>query len=371
MKKIIFCLIFAFILTISVFAQNPSQATPMTRQRDIATINIIRSESITVAQLQAEIARIEKNPAERQELMMLLRMSLNGREPTQLEYREHILNSLVNEKLLLQDAEKENIRLNDSEMNSHITQLRRMIEQNTGVKELTTEQFNMVLRTQFGAANEEQYRKQLVLQRYLDKKKKNLIESYADPTDEEIKKFFEDNRADLFTRPQTVKLSAIGFPFGADATTRARARTEIDRLAREIGSSDAKFEEMFHRGKLPNSPFKSADDIYITRDDQARRMAGSDFVNAVFELRKDQISRVITGTDGYYIVKALTFYPPVLLNLEDIYRLGVPMTVNDFIGSNLAQRKQQEIFAQATQEVLEELRGRKGAVTVFNDRLNW
>jgi hypothetical protein len=58
------------------------------------------------------------------------------------------------------------------------------------------------------------------------------------------------------------------------------------------------------------------------------------------------------------------------LKLDDLYQLGVAMTVHDYIGNGLLQQKQQAILKQATAELVAELR--KGEPYKINEKnLNW
>jgi parvulin-like peptidyl-prolyl isomerase len=199
-------------------------------------------------------------------------------------------------------------------------------------------------------------------------KKEDLFKTLREPTEAEIRKFFEDNQTKLFTRPQTVRLSAIQVPFVPDKT---KAKEQADRLARDIGADGDKFDEVALRGKLASSAYRSDEDIYLPRNDEARAMVGNAFVDAVFNLKRGEISRVIEGKDAYYIVRVAIIYSPTVLKLDDIYQLGVPMTVHDVIGNQLLQQKQQEILAQATKELIDELRAGGRKFRIIESNIKW
>jgi parvulin-like peptidyl-prolyl isomerase len=248
--------------------------------------------------------------------------------------------------------------------------MKSLLAQNLG-RPPTDAEFAQAVRNEYNldvAAFRTEMRKMYTAQKYLMTKKEALFKSLKEPTEAEIKKFFEDNQTKLFTRPQTVRLSALQIPFGAD---KLKAKEQADRLARDIGSDGDKFDETALRGRLPNSTYKSGDDIYLPRNDQARDVAGDEFVDAAFSLRRGEISKVIAGRDAYYLVKVISIYSPTVLKLDDIYQLGVPMTVHDSIGTMLAQQKQQEVLAKATQELITELRAGGRTYKIVEANIKW
>ena len=58
------------------------------------------------------------------------------------------------------------------------------------------------------------------------------------------------------------------------------------------------------------------------------------------------------------------------LNLDDIAKLGQPVTVREFIISNLNAQEQQKVYEDAYNELVDGLRA-KAEITVFEDKLNW
>jgi hypothetical protein len=58
------------------------------------------------------------------------------------------------------------------------------------------------------------------------------------------------------------------------------------------------------------------------------------------------------------------------LELDDIFQLGTRITVRDYIGNGLLQQRQQEVLAQASQELVSELREGR-TFQVFERNLTW
>jgi parvulin-like peptidyl-prolyl isomerase len=124
------------------------------------------------------------------------------------------------------------------------------------------------------------------------------------------------------------------------------------------------------RGQSPNSGYKAGDGSYLPNNEEARRVAGDDFVKTAFSLKQGQVSRVIEGLRGYQIIKITETYPRKDLALDDFVQPGTRMTVRDYIGNGLLQEQQQKILAQATEELVNELRT-GNTFQVFEKNLNW
>jgi parvulin-like peptidyl-prolyl isomerase len=346
MKRIVFLVILLSLFGVSGFAQADLQPA--------AIVNLIRSEPITVKQLRTEVEKFEKGL---------------GRLLTESDRRE-VLDNMINDRLVQQAAERDKITVSDNEIERQIQGMRSVLAQNLG-RMPTDAEFAQAVRNEYNLdvpAFRIELRKMYTSQKYLMTKKEDVFKTLKEPTEAEIKKFFDDNQTELFTRPQTVRLSAIQVPFGSD---RSKAKEQADRLARDIGTNGDKFDETAMRGRLPNSAYKSGEDIYLPRNDQARAAVGNEFIDVVFNMKRGEISRVIMGKDAYYLVKVLTIYSPTVLGLNDIYQLGVPMTVHDFIAAGLTKQKQDEILAKATEELVTELRAGGKTYQIIERYLRW
>jgi glutamate racemase len=58
------------------------------------------------------------------------------------------------------------------------------------------------------------------------------------------------------------------------------------------------------------------------------------------------------------------------LELDDILLLGTTMTVRSYISNGLLQQRQQEVLAQATQELVTDLR-KGNPFRVYQDNIKW
>jgi len=350
MKRIVFFVLVASVLAPHAFAQAGLQPA--------AVVNLIRSEPITVGQLRTEVERMET----------AFGQPLNGQQ------RREVLDAMINERLVLQAAERDRVIISENELNQHISQLRAQMVPMLG-RQPTDAEFATAIRGQTGLelqAFREQTRRQLTQQNYLFTQKRDLFENVRPPADAEIVSMFDLTRSQ-FVRPETVRLSMIQVPFGADAASRTRARQQIDSLSREIGSSASRFNEVVVRAQAPNSGFQGGDFGFMPRNLEAVQRVGQDFVTLAFGLRPGEISRVIEGPpgSGYQIIKVTESHAMRSLELDDILQPGSPITVRAYIANVMMQERQMSVFAQAVQALHADLRAGGRTFQVFEANLNW
>jgi len=347
MKKITFFVVFAFVVAVTGFSQANLQPA--------ATVSLIRTETITVGQLRTEVERIERSMGQ----------SLNGQQ------RREVLDGMINERLMLQAAERDRIGVTENELNMEINQLRAQMVPMLG-RQPTEAEFATAIRNEFGLEMpifREQTRRQLIQQRYLFSQKQSLLESATPPTESEIVSMFELTRAQ-FVRPEMVRISVIQVPYGPDAASRTRARQQVDELHREINNNANRFAEVLLRSQAPNSTFQGGDAGFIERNLETAQRVGQDFVNLVFGMRPGEISRVLERPTGFQILKITEAHTMRNLGLEDVIHPGTNITLRAHIANAMMQERQMRVLVQATQELHAELR-RGRTFQIFDANLNW
>ena len=347
MKRAIIFTVLCFIAAVSGFTQVDLQPA--------AIVNLTRTEAVTVRQLRNEVQRLE---------------TAGRRALTQAE-RLQVLDLMINERLALQAAERDRVVVTENELNQQMQEFRNNMAQQIG-RTPTEAEFAQAVREQRGIdvpAFREETRKQMIVQKYLLSKKGNMINSVPMPTEDEIMAEYNLLRGNL-VRPETVRLSMIRVPYGSDAASRARARELADRLIREIGSNPSKFDEVAARSVAPNSGYEAGDAGFLPRNQEARNAVGQDFMNVAFSLHQGEVSRLIEGVQGFQIIKVTESYSVSSLQLDDIFQLGTRVTVRDYIAQAMLNQRQQAILAQASQELVTELRAGR-SFQIFENNLNW
>ena len=346
MKKILFVFL-AILLAIPGFSQSQLQSA--------ATVNLIRTEAITVGQLRTEVERLEK---------------ASNKTFSQAE-RLQVLDVMINERLVMQAAERDRVRVTDNEVNQQIQPIRAQMAQQLG-RQPTDAEFSQAVLAESGLdlnTFREQLRKQLIVQKYLVTQKGELINSITPPTEDEIMSEYLLRRAELF-RPDTIRFTMIQVPFGDTADSRAKAKTLAESLIREINNDPSKFDEVTARHLAPNSGFIAGDAGYLPRNAEARQVVGQEFLDVAFNLRQGQVSRLIEGRQGFQIIKITENYSSRQLELSDGISFGNRVTVREYIGQFLFTQKQQIILAQASQELISELRTSR-TFQVFENNIRW
>lgn len=331
-----------------------------------ALVNLIRSEPITVRQLRTEVERLERG---------------TGRALTQ-EQRIQVLNRMIDERLVLQAAERDRITVFPNDVNQHIQQVRGQMAQQLG-RQPTDAEFAEAIRNQTGLemqAFTEQIRRQMILQRYLLHRKGDMINSaVSQPTEAQVRAEFNLRRAQ-FVRPETVEFDSIQVPFGPNAASRANGRQLIDRLARDIGNDPSRFDSFHERSRQPNSGYNAFTGTSVPLLPEAQAQFGQDFMDVAFSLRQGQVSRVIETNNEFLIIKVTRNLEFRNLDLDDpvpgflLPALGIDprntITVRQLLTMSIVSERQQAVLAQATHELVEELR-RGNPFTIFENNLRW
>ncbi|MDR2080041.1 MAG: SurA N-terminal domain-containing protein [Treponema sp.] len=345
MKRLFF--VFFGVLGVLAFAQNQDL-----QLQTIARVNLIRTEGITVRQYRAEVERAERNAGQ----------SLTP------ELRKQVLDMMINEKLVLQAAERDRVTISENEINQQFDQLRAILANNIG-RQPTEQEFAAAVRNQYGLelpAFRDQVRRQLIVSKYLEIKKADVISSFQTPTEEEIVNTYTLTRS-RFVRPDTVRFSMIQIPYGDNP---AEARRKADELVREIGSNATKFDEKVNnaRTQSANLGYQSFKDEYIQRDIESQQLMGAEFINTAFSLRQGEVSRLLDNGQFFRIIKVTETHEMRALQLDDIFQLGTPYTVRDYIGNTLLQERRLEALKKASEELTNELRAGRTFEDPSNNR---
>ena len=189
MKRIVQAFLLASLVPVLSFAQTDLQPA--------ATINLTKTEPITVKQVKVEVAKIEAQT----------KRTLTSAE------RRQVLDIMINERLAMQAAERDKLSITENELNQQMQQARGMMKSKIG-RDPTDKEFEDAVKAETGlklADFKEQMRRQLTIQKYLMTKKRASFESIKQPTEAEISSMYELSKAKL-VRPDTVRFSIIFVP---------------------------------------------------------------------------------------------------------------------------------------------------------------
>lgn len=180
----------------------------------------------------------------------------------------------------------------------------------------------------------EDLRKRLIVETYLKKK----VEQEAKVSDDEMKKFYEQNK-DRFKSGEQVRASHIL------VKTEQEAKDVLAQL-----KSGGSFEELAKKYSKDNSASKGGDLGWFSKGAMV-----PEFDKAVFGLKEGELSGIVKTQFGYHIIKLTGKRPAGVRPFDE---------VKDQIKANLLPAKQQEIF----QKMKEDLK--KGAkISIKEDAL--
>ena len=155
-----------------------------------------------------------------------------------------------------------------------------------------------------------------------------------------------------------MQFASVLVPF-TNQSSRAAARTEIDRISRDIAKNANKFDEYVQRGQASGLSYRSTTAGILKKNAQARSEAGIDFINGAFALNQGTVSDVLEipegSAAGFYLIKITAKYPLRFLGLDDII-MEFQQPVRAYIRAELQNQRQQEVLLKAQQETVVELR---------------
>lgn len=167
----------------------------------------------------------------------------------------------------------------------------------------------------------EELKKRLVVEAYLKKK----VEEQAKVTDEEMKKFYDQNKAKFKTGDQ-VKASHII----------VKSEKEAKDLLAQI-KAGGNFEELAKKNSTDGAASKGGDLGWFSKGSMI-----PEFEKVAFAMKENQISDVVKTKFGFHIIKLTGKRAAGERSLED---------VKDQIKSSLLPTKQQEVFQKLKEDL--------------------
>lgn len=143
------------------------------------------------------------------------------------------------------------------------------------------------------------------------------VAANVQPTDADLKQFYNDNIAHFRTDEQ-VRAShiLIAVPKDASAADRNAAKQKAESILAQVKAHPDQFAQIAQKeSQDPESASKGGDLGFFGRGMLA---GGASFDDAVFKLKKDEISDVIQSDFGYHIVKVTDVKPAATKPFDDV-----------------------------------------------------
>lgn len=335
MKKLVLAITMLFLTVGFAFAQT-------TDLQVLAVVKYNKSESITVKQLKARVTAYEKQM---------------GRKLT-ADDRKKVLEALIEEKVMLQAAAKTGFVVPDSAVDQYFIQsmsqqlgtpvtekeLSEIVKQTQGITldELVVQQVGMNI-TEYKAY----LKNQLTIQQYVVQTKQAELQQVA-PTDEEIRAFYEGNKAS-FVQTDMVKLFMIVVPKGDNPDA---ALTKANDLRNKLLDKKMTPDQFAVQSKIENSGYQ-AGELLLPKTEIAANSIGMTYQNLmlVFSQAEGFTSDVQETAQDYRVLAVVKKYDAKILSISDVVQPDTTITVYDYIRQNLGQQKQMQYVQIAAQEL--------------------
>jgi parvulin-like peptidyl-prolyl isomerase len=325
----------------------------------LARVKLTTSEVITQRQFRDKIEILENS----------------YQRSTTEDERRQVLDSLIDEILVVQAADRDGILVSTSEVNESIEQYKTELAMQLGMnRPLTEDELKNIITQQESTWDEflEQIEKKVKIEKYIQQEKGGIFDTIAEPGTDEIEDFYESNKMQ-FISPDIIKIKQIMIVTkGLDTSKTQMAEAKANDIYRQIqsGTSFDRFLEIYlddtNKTKVGGLSF----DIWL-RDDQGTEQGyGTTFFNTVFKMSEGDRSALLKSNIGYHIVEIIEKIPLKILSLDDDVPPQNNFTVREYIGNYLMNMKAQELFQQVTEELIGEVRA-QSEVQVFEQYLTW
>lgn len=340
MKKIVIAF-FACLMSLA-FAQNDLQV--------IAEVNITKREPITLGLLKLYVTNAEKQA---------------GRSLTVQERREY-LDILMANKALQQIAQKEGIKIADSQVNEYFEQqlsgfVGQPITEKQCEAQIKKQGFNSLddlMKQQIGMTTsqyKEFIRGKLMNEQYILSKHGPAIQN-AVATEEEIAKYYDVYKQNM-VRPDSANVFLVAVQkAGATATEKAT----IDALRTRLVSNPKAVEQLKKEAAAEHANFFAADMIlYKTEQAAAGLGITMEQLLELFALKIGTITEIKEMPDNFQFFVMQSKEPMKFLTLDDKIDPRQDVTVRIFISQNIQMYKQDQAFKQAVEEEISAVKNDK------------
>jgi len=359
MKKFAIAILMLLVSAGALFAQADLQP--------LVVVKLNKSETITVKQLKSRVDTYQKQI---------------GKSLT-VEEKKMVLDSLIEEKLILQAAAKAGISIPDSTVDQYFLQgMSQQVGANVTEKELNDlvkksqgVTLDQLLQSQVGM-NVVEYKaylkNQLIAQQYVVQTKQAELKAVA-PTDDEVRLFYESNKSS-FVWNDMMKVFMIIVPKGTDSTA---AMNKLGDLRTKFIDKKMTAEQITVQSKMDGSGYQ-AGEMLLPKTEAAATSLGMPFQSLLFVFSQPEefVSEINETESDYRIISVRKKYAAKMLALDDVVQPETTVTVYNYILSNLAQQKQMQFIQVAAQQIATELNNdtnveRKKTGAALDKLLEW
>jgi peptidyl-prolyl cis-trans isomerase SurA len=293
----------------------PLSVSAMIFDRVVAKVN---SEIITLSSVEERAGLLKQKYARASE------------PPSEKNLLEEALAMIVDEKLQIQEGKKIGFIIDEDSVDAAVEDIKRK-------NNIAEGQLQEMLELE--GRSLESYKNHIRDQIMVSKISRYEIGNRVKVSDKSIVKYYKDHQADLW---QDGKVKARHILFIAERGSSEKIRREKLQLAKNVLKEIRKgndFAELAMQYSEDVSASEGGDVGYVERGKMV-----PEFEDAVFSLKKDQVSDIVETEYGYHIIKAEEVLLGKTLNLKDS---------KDRIYQILAMQKQQQAYEDWMKELKE------------------
>ena len=201
---------------------------------------------------------------------------------------QQALDQLITEKLIDREAAKANIQVTDADINAELEE----------IKANFPDQATFEMQLQYMGLTEERFKQQLVPELKLRK----LLEPQIEVTDEEVQKYYEDNKATKYETPDQIRASHI----------LVKDKALAEQILAEI-KGGADFAELAKQHGTDGTKDAGGDLGFFGKGEMVKP-----FEEAAFALEVGEVSGVVETEFGYHIIKLTDKKPASTTPFEEV-----------------------------------------------------
>lgn len=336
------------VMSLSVVGCNMIEQTPESKAKTV--LAKVGSTKITLgdvdAELKADIDSLKETYGDDYE------SKIDESLLTQLQtVRKNVLNQLVNEEIMVQEAKKLNLMPSDEELDEKVAAKTEELKEVYGGEE----KFQSAL--DYYGYTDETFKEFMKTQVISEIVYEYMVKDVA-VTDEEVQKYYDDN-IDKYTTSPSAKAQHLLFASqneDKDAAD-AEALAQANEVKAQIDAGTKSFDEFFeeYSGNKASGVYPISEDLGTVAYNQANY--DTDFLAGLSALGEGEISAPVKSSFGYHIIKATDVQKEAVVQSFD--------EVKDSVKETLLQEKKTETYNNTLEQWKKDL-----DVKVYEDKLS-
>lgn len=252
--------------------------------------------------------------------------------------KKELLNQMVDEKLLRQEAKRQNIVATKQDIEKGIGEVKKRFSPDNDYKDYKDE---LARQGYTEKTFEKDIKEQLMVMKLIEREVKEKV---GPPTEEEIKKYYEE-RKDEMKQPEQVKARHILIKVDEkdDLKVQSAALKRIQEVQEKIKKGEDFAALAKEYSEDPGSKETGGDLGFFSKETMV-----TEFSKVAFSLKPGEVSEVIKTAFGYHLIKVEAQKPAKELTLEDEVPVGEDknIKVKDYLQNIVYQEKVEKKFAE-------------------------